>query len=73
MKERPTTIRNFKQIILAKSSYPSHQQQNIYLSIFLGILVMLILVMLGYLAMRYRRISRAATIKVDNSRGHEIE
>ena len=73
IKERPTTIRNFKQIILGKSSYPSHQQQNIYLSIFLGILVMLILVMLGYLAMRYRRISRAATIKVDNSRGHEIE
>ena len=73
MKERPTTIRNLKQIILAKSSYPSHQQQNIYLSIFLGILVMLILVMLGYLAMRYRRISRAATTKVDNSRGHEIE
>jgi uncharacterized membrane protein YhhN len=73
MKVRPTPIIKLKQIILAHISYPTHHQQNIILSIFLGIIAILILVVLGYLAMCYRRIRGSATIPVDNSHSQGIE
>ena len=69
MKAKPAPIRDLKQMIMAHNSIPTHQQQNIFLSIFLGILGIILLVILGYLGVRYRGIRRAATVPIENSHG----
>jgi hypothetical protein len=72
MKAKPTPSRDLKGIIVAHISMPTHQQQTILLSIFLGILGILILVVLGYLAMQYKSKCQAVAIPVENSHGQEI-
>ena len=63
MKTHPTTVRNLHKMLSDSENFPTHQQANIFFSISIGILTLILITILGYLLYRYRTLQQQETIE----------